>query len=126
MTTVTRLVPPDTPFVDPSCIENLVRQIGKGAAERFVGRALEDLALVLNRVERAKSEGDWDAMISHAGSLGSIAEELGLVTLATVAGALADPLRRGDAAAAFAIVARLVRVGEKSLVSVWSTHDMSL
>ncbi|MEL6642426.1 MAG: hypothetical protein AAFQ79_00715 [Pseudomonadota bacterium] len=126
MTPVTRLVPHDTPFVDPSCIENLVRQIGKGAAERFVGRALEDLALVLNRVERAKSDGDWERMIDHADSLGSIAEELGLVTLATVASALAHPLRRGDAAAAFAIVARLVRVGEKSLVSVWSTHDMSL
>lgn len=124
--TVTSLVPHVTAFVDPARIDVLVKQIGIGAAERFVGRALEDLALILNTLERAEAAGDGRGIVSSAEALTMIAEELGLMTMAQVCCDVKCAIDQGDESAAHAIVARLMRVGERSLVAVWTEHDMSL
>lgn len=124
--TVTRIVPHDTAFVDPSRIDVLVKQIGTGAAERFVGRALEDLALILNQLERAETACDHPAIVGSAGSLAQIAQELGLLTLTQVSGDVTTAIAQGNEPAIHATVARLMRVGEQSLVAVWTAHDMSL
>lgn len=124
--TVTSLVPHVTAFVDPARIDVLVKQIGIGAAERFVGRALEDLALILNTLERAEAAGDGPGIVSSAEALTMIAEELGLMTMAQVCCDVKCAIDQGNEAAAHAIVARLMRVGERSLVAVWTEHDMSL
>ena len=126
MQTVSSMVPHDTAFVDPTRIEHLVRQIGTGAAERFVGRTLEDLAVLLNRLERAQTAGDGSGIVAHASALTTIADALGLVTVGRVADDVVRAIARGDEAALGAIIARLMRVGEQSLVAVWSAHDMSL
>ena len=107
-------------------LEKLVVELGEPGAERLVGRALDTIAVRLNRCERAWRNGDYSRLAESANDLATCAERIGLVTLERVARDVIGTVCAGDAAALGATLARMVRIGEASLMSAWDLGDLSL
>ncbi|SLN22644.1 hypothetical protein ROJ8625_00884 [Roseivivax jejudonensis] len=91
------------------------------APEACLAAALEQLALDLAAVEAAWRGDDARGMARALQDVEACAGALGMVKLAAVAGAVRDTLSAGDGVALAATLARLLRVGERSLVAVWET-----
>ncbi len=99
---------------------------GQPRAERMIGRMLEDLAVRLNRAERSWQAGDQAHLSRGARELSDVAMNVGLVSLANAALATSRAAAAGDYAAMGATVARMMRLGEASLMSVWDLRDQSV
>lgn len=112
--------------VDRDRLEKLVDEYGTHGAERLVGRLLEELAVRLNQTERAWHAGDLGQLHDGALDLSGLADRLGLLGLARSAASVAEVSLRDDPAALGATVARMMRVGEASLMSAWNLNDMTL
>lgn len=126
MSEVARLRHCETTRLDRVRLEMLVVELGEPGAERLVGRALDTIAVRLNRCERAWRSGDRGRLVTSAEDLSKCAERIGLVTLDRVARDVIGSARAGDDAALGATLARLVRIGEASLMSAWDLGDLSL
>ena len=126
MRNVSRLSLAEAVRVDRDRIEALVIDHGTQGAERLMGRALEALAVRLNRAERAWCRDQPTALCREAEAVGRVAGEVGLVGLAQAARAVTSLAMTGDNAAISTTVARMMRVGEASLMSAWELDDRSL
>ena len=107
-------------------LEDLYDQLGERGAENVVCRALEELAVRLSHTERCYRERRTDDMRKSARSLIAIAEQIGMGMLAQVARDVTDCIDAGDAVALGAVLARLLRIGERSLSEVWELQDLSI
>ncbi len=116
----------ETARLDRERLETLIIELGEPGAERLVGRALDTIAVRLNRCERAWRTGDTDRLVTSADDLATCAERIGLVTLERVARDVISSADCGDGPALGATLARLVRIGESSLMSAWDLGDLSL
>ncbi|MBT8409807.1 MAG: hypothetical protein KJN93_09290 [Alphaproteobacteria bacterium] len=112
--------------LDRDRLEVLVSELGEPGAERIVGRALEELAVWLNRTDRAYRKSDMATVVIGAEQISRIAMQVGLSTLNRVARDVAQSCETGDTAALSATLARMMRIGECALLSVWDIQDMSL
>lgn len=112
--------------LDPDRLEQLYRQMGPGAAEDVICRAVEELAIRLTRCERDWRDGDMTALRKNARSLIAIAEQIGMTAMAGVAGDVTRTIDAGDGPAIGATLFRLIRVGERSLTAVWDIQDLSV
>lgn len=121
---VGRLRHSETACLDRDRLEELVIELGEPGAERYVGRALDTIAVRLNRCERARRSGDMARLITSAEELAGCAQQIGLVTLERVARDVILTARRGDEASLAATLSRMVRIGEASLMSAWDLGDM--
>lgn len=126
MGNVTRLYYSEDVRMDSERLQILAADLGPSGAERVIGKAMEEIAVRLTRIENAYDEGDLDRVAKCARSLIAIADQTGLTTVRDNAHAVWQLCGSSDAAALGACVARLVRVGEMSLVSIWDVHDVSL
>ena len=126
MDEVARLFIVDDVEIDPSCMRQLVRDRGMRIAEGIVSRAMDEIATRLTHIEATFAAGDFVEVERSAKKLSAIAEETGLVTVSLCAIDLAGLVKRHDSAALAAVLSRLVRVGEVSLVLAWDTHDASV
>ncbi len=124
MSEVGRLRHYETARFDRIRLEELILELGEPGAERLVGRALDTIAVRLNRCERAWRSDDHERLISSADDLAKCAERIGLVTLDRVARDVILATRASDSPALGATLARLVRVGEASLMSAWDLGDL--
>lgn len=104
----------------------LYTQLGEIAAEDVVCRAIEELAVRLSHCERQWRASDLAALRKGARSLIAIAEQIGMTTLARVAGDVTASVDARDDAAIGATLCRLVRIGERSLTAVWDLQDLSV
>lgn len=98
-----------------------VRDDGCAAAEVWLGRALEQMAFSLSRIERLRKCGRLDACATQARDLRDVAARCGLAKLSSVAGSVARCAETGDATALAATAARLSRVGDQSFSEIWNT-----
>lgn len=105
--------------MDRARLAALVCELGEPGAERLVGRALDTIAIRLNRCERAWRSGDFARLIASAEDLATCADQIGFVTLERVAQDVISTASSGDTAALGATLARMVRIGEASLLSAW-------
>ncbi|MEM1064331.1 MAG: hypothetical protein AAF771_05565 [Pseudomonadota bacterium] len=112
----------EPPRFDSRRVAALVSEFGQAGAERLVGRALEELAVKLNRVERAHRTGDSCRLENAARELALIAGQVGLVSLSEVAHHVMVCSGQSDLTAQDAVTARLIRLGERSLMSAWELH----
>lgn len=112
--------------VDAGRLEHLVQEYGHSGAERLIGQLLEEIAVRLNRTERAWTAGDTERVLEGARALADIADGIGLMSLSKCARAAAGVAPTGDYAALGATVARMIRVGESSLMSAWDLQNMSI
>ena len=120
------LVPREHASLDCGRLEEILLTLGERGAERFLSRTLEDVAVRLNRVERAWRRGESASVRRISRALSDSAAKIGLTTLARVACDVGRVAARGDAAALAATVCRLVRVGEASLMRIWDMRDESV
>lgn len=116
----------ETARVDPAQLNDLFVQLGTAGAESVICRALEELAERLSHTGRCHREGRRDEMRKSARSLIAVAEQLGMRRLAQVAGDVTACIDAGDATALAATLARLLRVGERSLNEVWEMQDLPI
>lgn len=112
--------------LDPDRIVALVSELGEDGAEQAVCRAIEELAGRLTELQRFVDEGDAVAMHRSAQRLSKVAEQIGMLTLARIAGDVLRTADAGDVAAQAATLARLVRIADRSLNAVWDLRHLML
>ncbi|QDC08382.1 hypothetical protein FHY55_03600 [Oceanicola sp. D3] len=112
--------------LDPERLGTLYYQLGHQGAEDVVCRAMEELAVRLADVDARFREHDWPELARMARGLIAIADQIGMVGLARVAGDVAQAARALDIPAIGATLARLGRIADRSLTEVWDAQDLSL
>lgn len=105
--------------MDVERLQALVDDYGEPGAERFVGRALESIAVRLGKAERAWTRGDTVRLCQGAREISDIAGQIGLTSLEQVAMDVSKVAISGDHVALSATLARMVRLGENSLMTAW-------
>lgn len=112
--------------LDPDCLIALYAELGEGGAERVIVRAMEELAARLTEMQRFADDGNAPALARSASFLAKIARQIGMVTLARVAADVVLATDSADGAAQAATLARLTRIGDRSLTAVWDLRDMTV
>ena len=109
--------------LDAECLESLYSELGPTGAENVVCRAMEELALRLADVTTLHHGGDWTELARVARSMGAIARQVGLSSVARVANDVAKCAQAGDPIALGATICRLERIADRSLTIVWDIQD---
>ena len=112
--------------LDQDRIGDLYQQLGEAGAEDVVCRAMEELAVRLSHADRMYREGRMADMRKNVRSMVAISEQIGMNSLARVARDVMDCVDLGDNVALAAVLARLMRIGERSLTAVWDLQDLSI
>lgn len=112
--------------IDSERLTDLHLELGEAAAEDVICRAMEELAVRLSHAERMYREADVELLRKSARSMAAIAEQIGLHLLARVARDVTTTIDRSDMIALAATLARLLRVGDRSLTAIWDTRDLSV
>lgn len=126
MEQVTELRQNEVVRVNSERLEELYHQLGESGAEDVVCRALEELAARLSHTERCFREFRHDDMRKSARSLVAISEQIGMSMLAQVALDVTICIDTGDKIALSSTMARLLRIGERSLTEIWELQDLSI
>lgn len=109
--------------LDTDRLSQLVGELGPAEAEELVSRSMEELAVRLSFTERQFRQGKRREMRKSARALVGIADRIGMHTLARVAGDVIACTDRADETALAAVLARLIRIGERSLTAIWDLQD---
>ena len=112
--------------LDRDQLEVLLNQLGPVGADQLVSHAMEELAVLLARVEKHHNKGRLDDVREGVKGLIAIAQQIGMTSLARVGRDVLVLIQSQDSAAYCATFDRLVRLGEGSLVAVWDMQDMSV
>lgn len=87
---------------------------------------MEELAVQISAAQVAASQGAVADLTPAVRTLARLAVQVGMTSLARVAGDVAQCAARGDLVGQSATLARLVRIGDRSLTAVWDLQDVSL
>ncbi len=112
--------------LDPDPLVALYAALGQGGAEKVVCKAVDELAGRLSELLRFADEGQGTALVRSARLLIKVADQVGMATLARVAADLITATERGDFQSQAAILARIVRIGDRSLCAVWDLRAMTI
>ena len=123
MAEVLALRPRETVRQDIEAIAVIYRNLGAPVAEQMVTRALGELALTMAGIAEKVRAQELRDLSRQLGRLGRLAADLGLLTLATVAGDAKICLERAESTAFAAVWARLLRVAERSLAADMGLAD---
>ena len=105
--------------IDARRLDEIVGELGETAAHNIVCVALERLATALDETRAAAMEGEQAVLLSRAELLSRLAWQVGLTSLTAVALDVAACAERRDATALAATLARLMRIGNRSLTEIW-------
>ena len=111
---------------DVEAIAVIYRNLGASVAEQMVTRALGELALTMAGIAEKVRAQELRDLARQLARLGRLAADLGLLSLATVAGDAKTCLERADSTAFSAVWARLMRVAERSLAADVGLADQSI
>ena len=111
---------------DVEAIAVIYRNLGAPVAEQMVTRALGELALTMAGIAEKVRAQELRDLSRQLGRLGRLAADLGLLTLAMVAGDAKTCLERAESTAFSAVWARLLRVAERSLAADVALADQSI
>lgn len=123
---VVTLIQTETVRLETERLNTFYRQMGEDNAEDVICRAVEELAVRLSHCERMYRQKNLTALRKSARSLIAIAEQVGMMTLATVAGDVTGCIDDKNPVALAATLCRLVRIGEGSVTAVWDLQDLSV
>ncbi|WP_143104136.1 hypothetical protein [Poseidonocella sedimentorum] len=104
-------------------LEILTRVLDPYQAEEVLCNALEELAVRLGHLERICAARDEAGIRMAASGVSKVAGRLGMIRLVQVAGDLQQSLSNDDQVARAAIEARLMRLGEASLMAFWERQE---
>ena len=113
---ISTLRPREVVRQDVEAIAVIYRNLGAPVAEQMVTRALGELALTMAGIAEKVRSQELRDLARQLGRLTRLAGDLGLSSLAMVAGDAKTCLERADSTAFSAVWARLMRVAERSLV----------
>lgn len=116
----------ETIRLDRDQLETLLVKFGPSGADKMVSQALEDLAVGLANLEKQHAANRTDHVLKEIRQLIAVAQQVGMTTLARVARDVLDLANSSDTNAYHAVMARLIRIGESSLIAVWDIQDMSI
>ncbi|WP_138470953.1 hypothetical protein [Poseidonocella sp. HB161398] len=111
---------------DSRKLADLYRTMGEIGAENVLCDTMEELTIQLVRIEKLGRRAKFDDVREIAERIAPKAEQIGLAGLGNVARAVADCVRNGDLAGFAATLARLSRMGDKSLSAIWDPQGMML
>lgn len=123
--TISLIEPSEPARFNPECLEDLCHKIGEVRAEAEVALALHRISESLPKLSdllRDDAAG-FDATIDQ---VAVDAELIGMATLARVARNVLDSHQTNNDIALAATLARLERVGERSIHAVWDLEDISV
>ena len=123
--TITELAPEEPARFNPECLEELCLKIGEVRAEAEVALALHRISEKLPKLN-AMLRDDGNAFADAVDQICTDAELIGMATLARVARNVADSFATQNTVALAATMARLDRVGERSIHAVWDLEDLSV
>ena len=123
---VAQLKPMENVKLDQGQLETLYRQLGPVGADKVVNHALEELASLLARLPADYGAAEMSALSDGARALAAVAQQVGMTKLARVARDVSDLAPRHDSNALGAVMARLERIGDRSLAAVWDIADQSV
>ncbi|WP_339108267.1 hypothetical protein [Thioclava sp. GXIMD4216] len=126
MANVTKLRCNETVRIEQARIVALYAQLGQQAAERLMASAIEDLAMHMVAIDAAVQKNQLGAFDDAVTSLIPLARQVGMTKLEQVTRDLRDCMRAQDLVASRAVLARLMRIGDRSLSEVWDLEDMSI
>lgn len=126
MSDVLYLKPQEPVRLDRGQLEALVAQLGPAGADQLVGHAMEELAVLLSRIEKQNRAGRLGDVQVSVTKVTAIAQDIGLTSLARIGRDVLDLIQTCDSTAYGATVARLVRAGESSLIAVWDLQDVTV
>lgn len=112
--------------LDSDRLVELYAQLGEVGAQDVVCRAMEELAVRLARIDEAHRAYRLSVLRKGAKSLIGIAEQVGMQRLADVARDVCHCADEMDPVALGATMARLMRIGDRSLTAVWDLQDLSV
>ncbi|WP_284283189.1 hypothetical protein [Roseicyclus marinus] len=110
---------------NPGQLEKLCEKLGDLRAETEVAHALDRLSALLDELARYSGGPDHTDMAALLDGVVRDAQLIGMATLARVGQNAADCLRGGDPTALAATLARLLRVGDRSIHAIWDLEDVS-
>ena len=116
----------ETVRIDPDRLTELFVNLGEATAEEFICRAVEDLAIKISEIKCASLEKRYDLLKFGSVQVAEIATRVGLTSLARVALDVDYCLKVKADTALSATVARLIRIGEMSLLKIWDERDLSV
>lgn len=123
---VTALRPREVVRQDVEAIAVIYRNLGAPTAEQMVTRALGELALAMAGIAAQVKAHQLTDLSRQLTRLRRMAENVGLLSLSTVAEDVRVCLERADSTAFSAVWARLIRVAECSLVTDPVVADLSV
>lgn len=126
MGVIINLNPAEHVRLDRDRIVELGMRLGPVAAEDLISRTMEDLAVMLARVGRAYMGADLAQLARSAADIRQHAAHIGMTKLARVAADVEALAQARDSAALAAVVDRLSRLGERSLMAVWDLQEHSV
>ncbi|HPE25969.1 hypothetical protein [Albidovulum sp.] len=112
--------------LDPDALSAIYAELGERGAERLISRAMEDLAARLQDLRHCLAQGQRAQLVKSARMLGQVGTQVGMTSVSRVARDLIRVTEAGDMAAQAAVLARLERIGQRSLTAVWDLHDMTV
>ncbi|PTV96608.1 hypothetical protein C8J27_102410 [Rhodobacter aestuarii] len=112
--------------LDPDRLVVIYAELGELGAERLIAAAMEDLAVHLVAAQLAAQEGRAELLERAAREMAKLAGQVGMVMLTRVAEDLLLCVERKDKISQAAVLARLVRIAERSLTAVWDLQDMRI
>ncbi|WP_417808303.1 hypothetical protein [Thioclava sp.] len=126
MAQVSRFTCDEASALDPARIVVLYAQLGDVAAEQVISTAMEDIAQYLVAVEKAAKAHQCAKMIADPDATITLAEQIGLSSLVLAAQNLQVCIEAHDHIAQAAVLARLMRLADRSLTEVWDLGDLRL
>jgi len=126
VTSISQLIQNEAASLDHDQLSALYSQLGAVGAEDVVRRAMEELALRLSHLERQYRQDEIKNLRKGARSLVAIAEQIGMKKLVRVAEDVCNSIDQGDTVALAATLARLLRVGERSLTAMFDLQDITI
>lgn len=112
--------------MDPGQIETLCTDLGRNAAEDVVCRAMEELAQRLCLLQQQAQSGPREDLHKGLRALAAISHQIGMCSFSKVAQDVMVCIELGDTVAEAATLARLARIGERSLHALWDLNEFSI
>ena len=113
-------------YLDGDRLEEICQQLGYSGGETAICAAMEDLAALLHHAAKLWRAGDVDTLELAARQVAAVSDRIGMVGLSRVAGSVIELAGGDDAAALAATVARMWRLGERSLLAIWDREDLMI
>lgn len=122
--TVTKLNFEERVCFEPRRMADLYTSMGEIGAENIVCDTMEELTIQLVRADRLGKRGKFDEVAEIALRIAPVADRIGLLGLGRVARDVARCAKADDLAAFGATLARLSRIGDRSLSAIWDPQGM--